>query len=307
MSLRNDLRHIFDLGGLTVRELARRVIREMGEDEVSGYAAQLAYYFLFALFPFFIFLTALLGFIPIPDLLDRIMEVLIDFIPVGAAEIVEDNVYALVSQERGGLLSFGILLALWSASGAVAAITESLNRAYGVREGRPFWKARGTAILLTVGLAAMIILSMVLLVVGPGLIGPLADMIGLGPVFKTLWLVLRWPIVLTMMILAIAVVFYLAPDVEQQWRWITPGAIFAVLMWLAVSALFGFYVENFAEYNKTYGSIGAVIVLLMWMYLSGLSLLIGGEINSEIEHAAPGGKDEGEKKIPHRRLRRARA
>jgi membrane protein len=148
---------------------------------------------------------------------------------------------------------------------------------------------------------------MVLLILGPGLIDRVADLVGLGPVFETLWLILRWPIVLLMMILAVALVYYFAPDVEQQWRWITPGAVFAVLMWLLVSALFGFYVENFAEYNKTYGSIGAVIVLLMWMYLSGLSLLIGGEINSEIEHAAPGGKDEGEKRIPHKRLRESRA
>lgn len=297
MSLLRDLKQVLDLGGLSVVELAKRVGREFSEDQLSGYAAQLAYYFLFALFPFFIFLTALLAFIPVPDLMEKIIDLSMSFVPASAADIVEDNIAVLVTQPRGGLLSFGILLALWSASGAVAAITESLNRAYGVKESRPFWKARGIAVLLTIALAAMIILCMVFLVLGPSWIGYVANLVGLGPVFEQVWLILRWPIIVSMMISAAAVVYYVAPDVEQEWRWITPGAVFSVLMWFAVSALFGYYVDNFAEYNKTYGSIGAVIVLLLWMYLSGLSLLLGGEINAEIEHAAASGKRKGQKKL----------
>lgn len=297
MPLLRDLKQVLDLGGLSVIELAKRVGREFSEDQLSGYAAQLAYYFLFALFPFFIFLTALLAFIPVPDLMEKIIDLSMSFVPASAADIVEDNIAVLVTQPRGGLLSFGILLALWSASGAVAAITESLNRAYGVKESRPFWKARGIAVLLTIALAAMIILCMVFLVLGPSWIGYVANLVGLGPVFEQVWLILRWPIIVSMMISAAAVVYYVAPDVEQEWRWITPGAVFSVLMWFAVSALFGYYVDNFAEYNKTYGSIGAVIVLLLWMYLSGLSLLLGGEINAEIEHAAASGKRKGQKKL----------
>jgi membrane protein len=306
MSLRGDLRQIWALGGLSVGTLAKRVYNEMGADEISGYAAQLAYYFLFSLFPFFLFLAALLPYVPIPNLLDQIMTLAGGLLPAAAMEMVQDNIVSLVSEPRGGLLSVGIGLALWSASSAFVAMATSLNRAYGVKEGRPFWKVRGLAIVLTVGLAVLIISSMILLIFGPELGGWLADYVGLGQAFDVFWNIARWPVIVILMMVAIALVYYFAPDVEQDWHWITPGAIFAVLAWIGLSLLFGYYVENFGSYDKTYGSIGAVIVLLTWMYLSGLVLLVGGELNSEIEHAAVGGKSEGQKHMP-RHTRRKRS
>jgi membrane protein len=291
-------RAVLSLGGLSVQELVRRVVREIQQDDCLGRAAQLAYYFLFALFPFFLVLTTLLGYLPIPNLLDRLMDMLGQMLPGQALQLVQDNLHELVSGERGGLLSFGLLAALWTSSSALTAIMDSLNRAYDVEEGRPFWKVRGLAILLTVGLSVFIIVSIVLLTFGPQIGGWIADQMGLGRVFQMAWNVLRWPVIVGLLIVAMALVYYLAPDVEQQWQWITPGSIVAVCGWLLASLGFSYYVNHFGSYNATYGSIGAVIVLLTWMYVSGFFVLLGGEINAEIEHASASGKDPGEKGLP---------
>lgn len=299
-NLRQQLRNVWHLGGLSVRELSRRVFREMLDDDIFTYAAALAYYFLFSLFPFFLFLAALLAYVPVPDLFEQIMDLFGQLLPNTILPLVEDNVAQLVSEQRGGLLSFGILFALWTASNAVTAISNSMNRAYGVAESRPYWHVRGAAILLTVGLAILILGSMLLLLFGPKYAGWLAAQIGLSQAFVLAWSVLRWPVILFLMIFGAALVYYFTPDVEQEWKWITPGSVVAVLAWVLVSLAFAWYVDSFGQYNKTYGSIGVVIVLLTWMYLSGFFLLLGGEINSEIEHAAPGGKDEGEKELPNK-------
>jgi membrane protein len=291
-------RAVLSLGGLSVQELVRRVVREIQQDDCLGRAAQLAYYFLFALFPFFLVLTTLLGYLPIPNLLDRLMDMLGQMLPGAALQLVQDNLHELVSGERGGLLSFGLLAALWTSSSALTAIMDSLNRAYDVEEGRPFWKVRGLAILLTVGLSVFIIVSIVLLTFGPQIGSWIADQMGLGRVFQMAWNVLRWPVIVGLLVVAMALVYYLAPDVEQQWQWITPGSIVAVCGWLLASLGFSYYVNHFGSYNATYGSIGAVIVLLTWMYVSGFFVLVGGEINAEIEHASASGKDPGEKGLP---------
>jgi membrane protein len=250
------------LGGLGVAELARLVGREIQQDECLGRAAQLAYYFLFALFPFFLVLITLLGYLPIPNLLDRLMDMLAQMLPGDALSLVQDHVRELVTGARGGLLSFGLLAALWTSSSAVTAIMEGLNRAYDVDEGRPFWKVRGLALLLTIGLSVFIIVSLVRLTFGPQIGGWVADQVGLGRVFQIAWNVLRWPVIVGLLIVAMALVYYLAPDVEQSWQWITPGSIVAVVGWLLASLGFSFYVNHFGSYNATYGSIGAVIVLL---------------------------------------------
>lgn len=298
MTLRSDLHEVWAFGGLSPRRLARRVFVAIMEDNVMGYAAQLAYYFFFSLFPFLLFLAALLPYIPIPDLMDQIVDLVDDFLAAEAAEVIRQNVQDLLAQPRGGLLSFSILFALLLASNAIAAVGDSLNHAYGVKEGRPFWKVRGMAILLTIGLAVMVIVSTILLIFGPELGGWLAAQVGLGPAFDVLWELVRWPVVIVLMMLGAALLYYFTPDVEQEWRWITPGAVLAVLAWVGVSLGFRYYVDHFGQYNVTYGSIGTIIVLLTWMYLSGFFLLIGGEINAEIEHAAKSGKDRREKKLP---------
>jgi membrane protein len=273
-------------------------MHEIQEDDCLGRAAQLAYYFLFALFPFFLFLTTLVGYLPIPNLLDRIMEILAPLLAGDALRLVQENLYQLVTGNRGGLLSFGILAALWTSSSALTALIDSLNRAYDVVEGRAWWKVRLVAIVLTVGLSVFLVAALVLLTFGPLLGGWIADLVGLGQVFTWVWNVLRWPVIAALLIVAIASVYYFAPDVEQEWKWITPGSVFAIIGWLLTSLGFAVYVNRFGSYNATYGTIGAVIVLLTWMYLSGLVILIGGEINAEIEHASHDGKDPAEKQLP---------
>ncbi len=223
------------------------------------------------------------------------MDMLGQMLPGEALQLVQDNIRQLVTGQRGGLLSFGILAALWTSSSALTAIIDSLNRAYDVEEGRPFWKVRLTAIGLTVGLSVFIVVALGLLTFGPQLGRWVADLVGLGRVFEVTWNVVRWPVLVGLLIVAMALLYYVAPDVEQGWTWITPGSACAVLGWLLASLGFAFYVNRFGSYNATYGSIGAVIVLLTWMYVTGLFVLIGGEINAEIEHAAPGGKDPGAK------------
>ena len=283
------------LGGLGIKELAARVVKEVRKDDCLGWAAQLAYYLLFAVFPFLLFLTALLGFLPIPNLMDRLLGALAMLLPGEAVTLLQDNIRQLVTEQKGGLLSFGILAALWSSSSAVVAVTAALNQAYDVQEGRPWWKVRGIALLLTMGLSLFLLLATLLLVFGPQLGRGLASLVGLGTVFELTWNIVRWPVSAGLLIVALALVYYFAPDVEQAWKWITPGAVFAVLATLLASLGFSLYVSHFGSYNKTYGSLGAVIVFLTWLYLTGLCLLVGGEINAEIEHAAPDGKAPGHK------------
>ena len=277
------------LGGLSPKELATRVVKEVQEDDCLGWAAQLAYYLLFAVFPFLLFLTALLGFLPIPNLMERLLAGLAMVVPGEAVTLLQDNIRQLVTAQKGGLLSFGILAALWSSSSAVVAITAALNQAYDVEEGRPWWKVRGIALLLTMGLSLFLLLAMVLLLFGPQLGSGLASLVGLGSAFEITWNILRWPVSAGLLMVALALVYYFAPDVDQQWQWITPGAVCAVVATLLVSLGFSLYVSHFGSYNKTYGSLGAVIVFLTWLYLTGLCVLVGGEINAEIAHAAPGG------------------
>ena len=298
MSEKQQVKEVWNLGGLSVKELGQRVIHEIQQDDCLGRAAQLAYYFLFALFPFFLVLTTLLGYLPVPNLMDRLLETLAEMLPGEALQLVQDHVRELVTNRRGELLSLGLLAALWTSSSAVTAITDSLNRSYDVEEGRPFWKVRLMAILLTISLSVFIIVSLILLTFGPQIGSWIADKVGLGSVFKLAWNILRWPVIVGLIIVAMALIYYMAPDVEQEWQWITPGSVVAVIGWLLASLGFSFYVNNFGSYNATYGSIGAVIVLLTWMYVSGFFILVGGEINAEIEHAAASGKDPGEKELP---------
>ena len=298
-----ELKQVFGLGGLSWRELGGRVFTCVQNTNCVGNAAALAYYFLFSLFPFLLFLTALMAYLPVTTLLEQMMALLAQVMPGEAHRLVGSYLDGLLAQPRAGVLSFGILFALWTASNAVTAICDGLNHAYAVEEGRPFWKVRGLAVLLTIGLSVFLIVSIVLLIFGPQIGGYIAGWVGLGELFKTAWNILRWPVILLLVTSAIAVIYFYAPDVEQRWQWITPGSVFAVLTWTLASLGFSYYVNNFGSYDKTYGSIGAIIVLLTWMYVSGLVILVGGVINAQIEHANPAGKSPGEKRQPRRPAR----
>jgi membrane protein len=184
-------------------------------------------------------------------------------------------------------LSFGLLAALWAASNGMGAITEALNTAYDVKESRPWWKNRLQAIALTASLSVLIISALLLVLYGGKIVDTLAANFDFGSAFVMTWKIAQWPIVLAFMLLAFALIYYFAPDLrEQKWTWITPGAVLGVALWLLASFGFRTYLHFFDSYSATYGSLGAVIILMLWLYLTGVAVLVGGELNAELEHMA---------------------
>ncbi|HZW12904.1 MAG TPA: YihY/virulence factor BrkB family protein [Noviherbaspirillum sp.] len=284
------------LRGISPMVIVKEAVNDFLDDDMTTYASALAYQVFFSIFPFIIFLIALLGFLNLSSFFDWLREQAQLVLPQQAMEPV-NQVISDLQQEKGGIMSIGVIVALWSASAAVRATMNALNVAYDVKEGRPAWKLYPLSILYTIGLAAMMILATVLLVVGPEAVQWVARYIHMEDLFVTLWTWLRWPAALILLILVVAIVYYIAPDVEQKFRFITPGAAFAVLVWIAASVAFNFYVSNFSDYNATYGSIGTIIVLLLYFFISAAVMLFGAEINAVIEHHMPEGKNPGEKSM----------
>jgi membrane protein len=276
-------------------ELLKRTAKEASEDDCLGLAAQLAYYFFLALFPAFLFILAIASFFPLTNFIDDVVRVLRPIAPAEILTFFEDQLRRLSNADSGGILTIGILGAIWSSSAALVAIIGSLNRAYDIEEGRPWWKVRLTAIGLTLALALLMLISFSLIVAGPTVAERLASSFGFGPVFEWTWKIVQWPFAFLLVSTAVGLVYYFAPDAEQDWVWITPGAVVGTLLWVIVSLAFKLYVANFADYNATYGAVGGIIVLLLWFYISGLAILVGAEMNAEIEHASPWGKAPGEK------------
>jgi membrane protein len=275
------------LGGLSLTDLGRRLWRESLRDELLGRAAQLAYYALLALFPALIFLTALMGLFSVESFMPELMSYLRDVLPADALTMVQRFLTQVAEGSGANILSLGALGALWASSSGVTAIMDALNVVFGVKEDqRPFWRVRLIAILLTIGLAGFVILSLGLVLYGPTIGRWIGDLMGFGVAFTWMWNVLQWPVIAGLMLMVVAAIYHICPDRPvKHWRWMTPGSVFAVVMWLVVSLGFKAYVDNFGNYNKVYGSIAGVIVLMLWFYWSGMVLLLGGEINAEIEKA----------------------
>jgi len=294
---------LWRLGGLSWVALAKRVWNEVQDDNVFGRAAELSYYFLLALFPFLIFLTSIIGLVLGSGTGTRHMlfNYLARIMPPSAFQLIDNTMYEVSSASGGGKLSFGLLAALWAASNGLTAITDSLNTAYDLTESRSWWKRRLVSIGLTMALSVLIIGALTLVVGGGRIAEWLAGVYGFGPVFPVAWKIIQWPVVLAFMTFAFALIYYFAPDIrEQKWKWLTPGAVIGVALWLLVSIAFRVYLHFFNSYSATYGSLGAVIILMLWFYFTGAAVLIGGETNSEIENAAakqgePEAKEKGEK------------
>lgn len=276
------------LGGQSPVTLGKRSIKEFMNDDMTTYAAALAYRALFALFPFLIFLIALLGFLQIPGFFDNMLESARTALPQDAFDRFRDVTRNIQNQRSGGLLSFGILGALWASSSGIRSLMKALNTAYDVDETRPIWKTYLLSIVYTVGLAVLIVGAAVLMLLGPQAIGWLADQIGLSGAFTTIWTWLRWPVALLLLTLAAAIIYYVSPNVDQPFALITPGAAVAVIVWILATIGFSIYVSNFANYSATYGSLGGVIVLLLYFFISAAVLLLGAEINAEVHHAREG-------------------
>jgi membrane protein len=280
---------------LGLGEILKRTVKEAREDNVFDLAAQMAYYFFLALFPALLFVISVASFFAIANLVDEIIAGIGRFVPGDVVKIVSGQIMKISNSDAGGILTFAFLFTIWSSSGAMVSLISTLNHAYDIEEGRQWWKVRLTAILLTVAIAVFILVSFALVLVGPALATTLAGRFGLGAAFEWTWKILQWPVVFALVATAISMVYYFAPDAEQDWVWITPGSILATLLWLAISLGFKLYVTNWASYNETYGALGGVIVLLTWFYFSGVAILAGAEMNAVIEHASPHGKAPGEK------------
>jgi len=274
------------LGGLSIREIGRLAVAEIWKDEILDRAAALSYYFVFALFPTLLFLTTLLGMGPGRAAMDRLLVVIQDLLPADAASLVRHTLTEIQRGAGRGLLSVGAVAALWGASRGMLSIMNTLNVVYGVTSRRPWWRQQLAAVVLTVIFSVLALAALVSFVFGERTGRAMAAWLGHGTTFTSAWNLLQWPLGLLLVLTGIDLVYHLAPAVRQRWYWLTPGSVFAGIAWTAASIGLRVYVRRFANYNATYGSIGGGILLLLWLYLSGLALLIGGEINSVIARAA---------------------
>ena len=273
------------LGGLSPATLARRVYGALWAHDLFDRAASLSYYFLFALFPALLFLTAILGLVPGPRLMDQLLGYIERVLPADAASVLAKTLGEIIKGARRSLVSLGVLGALWGASSGMVSISNALNVAFEMHDTRTWWRHRLEAIALTVGFSLLTIVALLLFVFGERIGDGVAQWLGVGAAFTRTWKVARWPGLIVCALVGIMLVYQLAPATRQHWRRLTPGAIFALAGWLAASYTLRAYVRYFGNYNATYGSIGGVILLMLWFYLSSLALLLGAEINSQIRRA----------------------
>ncbi|MEH7118159.1 YihY/virulence factor BrkB family protein [Neobacillus vireti] len=258
--------------------LLRLLWHRIEEDDLPGLSAQLAYFFLLSLFPLLIVLFTLLPYFPIPhqDMLGMIR----DFAPAEAMQLIEKNVKEIMSQRNGGLLSFGIIGTIWSASNGINAIVRAFNKAYDVKESRSFIVSRAMAVLLTFGMIFVFLLAIILPVFGRAIGLFLFSHLGYTEEFIKIWNALSWLGSAIILFLIFTGLYWIAPNVKIKCRSAFPGAMFATIGWIISSMGLSFYVKNISNYTLTYGGIGAIIVLMIWLYLSAFIIIIGGEVNA---------------------------
>ena len=274
-----------------------RVWARAEEDEIFGRSAQLSYYFLLALFPLLLFLLSLFGYVDGAGshLRHKLLSYLGDVMPSSALQLVVATIDQVTASRGGGKLSFGLLAAIWAASSGMNAIGQSLNAAYDVRETRPWWKVRLISIALTLAVSILITSALMIVLYGGRLGHSLAAMIHEGRAFAMTWRLLQWPLALAFVFITFALIYHCAPDLaakrrarrllpsDYRRRWLSPGVLVAIGLWLLVSLGFRLYLHFFNSYSATYGSLGALIVLMLWFYFTGAAILLGGEINCELE------------------------
>ena len=258
----------------------------MGRDEVLDRAAALSYYFVFALAPTLLFLTALLGLAPGRNLMDEFFEQIGPIVPADALEVIQRIYEEAAADSSGGLISAGVVVALWSASRGMLAVMSSVNAAFGIREKRVWWRQRLAAVGLTVGVSVMATAGLLLLVFGAEFGHGMAERLGLGWAFLSGWALARWLAIAAFAMTSASLLYRVAPAVRRPWRWISAGSLFTMLGWTVVSQGVNLYVGRFAGANAVYGSLGGVVVLMLWMYFNFVVLLVGAEIESELERDA---------------------
>ncbi|HZQ18679.1 MAG TPA: YihY/virulence factor BrkB family protein [Terriglobales bacterium] len=304
LSTAEQVSTIWNLGGLSTRQFAKKVIAGLNDDNIIGRAAELAFNFVLALFPMLIFLLSLLGLFAAhgSSLRSHLISYFSSVLPRDAAHVITSTLQEVMRNASNGKLTFGIVLTIWFASGGMSSMVSALDGVYEVRESRSWLKVRLVAVALTIAISVLIIAALVAVLSGGYLANTAGDYLGLQQVFIFVWKVLQWVVAVVFVVLSFSLIYYFAPDLEEQhWYWITPGSLVGVVLWIAASFGFRAYLHFFNSYGKTYGSLGAVMILLMWLYVTGFAFLMGGEINAQIEHAAarhghPEAKAPGEKK-----------
>ncbi|CAM4002545.1 YihY/virulence factor BrkB family protein [Mesobacillus thioparans] len=251
---------------------------ELKKDRATGLAAQQAYYYMLALFPMLILLIAIVPYLNIDP--QKAINVINQLLPEESAQLLRDNVVKLVSERNGGLLTFGIIGTIWSASNGMNAFMKAMNIAYDVEETRSFIKARLVSILLTIGLILAFIVALLLPVFGNVILDTVQTIIPIPEPYDIIFNVIRWVIGIAVMVAVLTGLYRIAPNKHYPFKHVLPGAIFATIVWQLISLGFSFYVSNFGNYSATYGSLGGVIVLMLWLFLTGLALVLGGEINA---------------------------
>src|SRR5215510_7747065 len=264
------------------RDAMVRTYGDVVRNHTLQMAAALAYYFILSLFPALIFLSAVVAYLPVPDLFDQALNLMGQFLPTDSMGLVRRVLADVVTPNKGAFLSFGILVTLWSASGGFAAAIEALNIAYDVEDDRPFWKTRPLAVGLAIITGALLLTALSVMIVGPRFGEWLAARVHLSYLFVLLWPYIHWSIAIGFTVLAVEALYFLAPNVKQRFLATLPGAILAVGCWIALSYLLGLYFRHFANFNKTYGTLGAAVALMTWLYWTGFAMLLGAELNSEL-------------------------
>ncbi|MCW2834366.1 MAG: hypothetical protein JWN68_2319 [Nocardioides sp.] len=266
----------------------RKTFREFSDDQCTDLAAALTYYAVLALFPAVISLLSLVGLVGMgPQSIETLLGILRDVGAGRAATALEPRLMDLSRTESAGLgFVIGLAAALWSASGYVGAFGRGMNRVYEIDEGRPFWKLRPMMLLVTATVVVLVaIVALGLVVTGPAA-EAVGNALGLGSAVVTTWNIAKWPVMLAVVVLIVALLYYATPNVKhQKFRWISVGAVVAILVWMIASALFGVYVAGFSSYEKTYGSLAGGIVFLLWLWITNLALLFGAELDAELERA----------------------
>lgn len=276
------------------RQFLKELVAEIEDDDVFNGAAALAFYLTLAIFPAVIFLMALIPYLPVERVDEALMDLLFQLMPGSAAQMFSGVVEEVTREQRGGLLSFGIVATVWAASSGMVAVMQQLNVTYDVKERRNLLQVRLVGIGLSLLFAVLVLGGFTLIVTG-GLIQDALDAYwGSSPWLLGFFAGLRWVIIVLGLLLAFALIYYLGPDVEQRFVFITPGSVLGVVLLALASLGFSWYAANFADYSATYGSVGAVIVLMLWLYLTGIVILLGSEINALVEHHAASGKIKGE-------------
>ena len=270
-----------------------RTGRAVYEDDCLGLAGELAFFWFLAIFPGLLFVVALATSFPVQQQIDAVVQGLARVAPGDVLLLVREQLLQIAVGPPRGLLVLSLLGALWSSSSAMTAIIETLNRTYHVREGRPWWRVRLLAVVLTVVLTAFTLAAVGLVMAGPTLARQLENSLGVPRHFARLWAIAEWPVVFGLMAAALGSVYHFAPDARRRPTWATPGSVAATLLWMVASLGLDWYADRVGDYQKTYGAIGGVIVVLLWLYGSGLAILIGAELNAAIEDGAAGGPTPG--------------